>query len=109
MTDPPTLFSVRLPATQLAAVAELARLTRRSRNAVIRLAVERYVAEELAFIEECRRATDEALDPQAGRIPHDAVRAWLGTWGAAEEVAASAALESLESRLGAEARGPAAP
>jgi predicted transcriptional regulator len=83
-------------------------LTKRSRNAVIRLAVERYVAEELAFLEECQRATDEALDPRAVRIPHDAVRAWLSTWGTSEEDAASAALEALETKLGAEARGPAA-
>jgi predicted transcriptional regulator len=90
-------------------VTELARLTRRSRNAVISLAVERYVAEELAFIEECQQATDEALDPRAARIPHEAVRAWLSAWGTSEEDEASLALESLETRLSAEARNTAAP
>jgi predicted transcriptional regulator len=103
-----TLFSVRLSADQLAAVTELARLTKRSRNAVIGRAIERYVTEELAFIEDCRQATDEALDPQGVRIPHEAVRNWLQTWGTADEEAATAALESLEGSLSAGARGNAA-
>jgi predicted transcriptional regulator len=90
-------------------VADLGRLTKRSRNAIIGLAVERYVTEELAFIEECRQATDEALPPQAARVPHDAVRSWLSTWGTAEEDEASAALESLEAGLSTAARDPAAP
>lgn len=104
MNPSSSVFSVRLPAAQLAAVAELARLTKRSRNAVIGLAVERYVAEELGFIEECRRATDEALAPEAPRVPHDAVRAWLDTWGTPAEDEAAAALEALEAELDAAPR-----
>jgi predicted transcriptional regulator len=52
-----------------------------------------------AFIDECRRALDEAAAPRAALVPHEAVRAWLLTWGTPEEEAADAALQALEERL----------
>jgi predicted transcriptional regulator len=87
-------FSVRLPANELAHLDELTRLTKRSRNALIAQAVERYVAEELAFIQASTEALDEAIDPRAALVPHDAVRAWLQAWGTPEESAATGTLES---------------
>jgi predicted transcriptional regulator len=86
-------FSVRLPIDQLEQLDALTRLTKRSRNSLIAHAVERYVAEEGAFIQAATQALDEALDPHAALVPHDAVRAWLQRWGTSEESAASATLE----------------
>jgi predicted transcriptional regulator len=86
-------FSVRLPIDQLEHLDELTRLTKRSRNSLIALAVERYVAEEVAFMQATTQALDEALDPHAVLVAHDAVRAWLQTWGTPAEQAASAALD----------------
>jgi predicted transcriptional regulator len=86
-------FSVRLPVHELEHLDELTRLTKRSRNSLIAQAVERYVAEELAFIQASTQILDEALDPHAVLIPHAAVRAWLETWGTPEETAALATLD----------------
>lgn len=46
-----------------------------------------------AFIEECQRALAEALEPQAVRVPHEVVAAWLDTWGTPAEETATAALD----------------
>jgi hypothetical protein len=57
-----------------------------------------------AFVEEAQRALDEALEPEAVRLPHTNVRAWLQTWGTPENVAASERLDAVEERLRTEAR-----
>ena len=57
-----------------------------------------------AFIEESQRALDEALAPDAMRVPHVAVREWLLTWGTPDESAADAAIQQLEERLCREAQ-----
>ena len=58
-----------------------------------------------SFIEESQRAIDEALAPDAVRIPHEDVRAWLLTWGTPDEAAGDAAIQALEERLRQEAHG----
>jgi hypothetical protein len=57
-----------------------------------------------AFVEETQRALDEALEPEAVRLPHTDVRAWLQTWGTPEHDAASERLDAIEERLRTEAR-----
>jgi len=57
-----------------------------------------------AFVEDTQRALDEALEPQAVRLPHEDVRAWLQAWGTPEEQAARARLDAVEDRLRTEAR-----
>jgi predicted transcriptional regulator len=47
-----------------------------------------------AFIDESRRALDEALAPDSEHVPHTEVRAWLETWGMPEEAAGEAAAHS---------------
>jgi predicted transcriptional regulator len=94
MVDPLSRpFSIRLPPDQLEHLDELTRLTRRSRNALIAQAVGRYIAEETAFIQAARDATDEALDPDAVLVPHEAVRTWLLSWGTDAEDAAAQGLD----------------
>lgn len=56
-----------------------------------------------AFVEDTQRALDEALEPDAPRLPHTDVRAWLNTWGTPEEAAARERLDAVEERLRAEA------
>jgi predicted transcriptional regulator len=58
-----------------------------------------------AFVDECQRALDEATAPGAARVPHEAVRAWLRTWGTPEEDGADAALRALEEYSPGEAPG----
>jgi hypothetical protein len=60
-----------------------------------------------AFVDESRRALDEATAPGAARVPHDTVRAWLQTWGTPEEDTADAALQATEERARREAQAPA--
>ena len=60
-----------------------------------------------AFIDECQRALDEGIAPDAARVPHEAARAWLQTWGTPEEGAAAAAVQALEARLRQGPRGAA--
>jgi hypothetical protein len=55
------------------------------------------------FVEDTQRALDEALEPDAVRLPHEDVRAWLKTWGTPEEEAARQKLDALEERLRTEA------
>jgi len=73
----------------------------------LRARIERASRPSRAFIEECQRALDEAVAPDAVRVPHEAVRAWLQNWGTPEEGAADAALQALEERLGRDAPGAA--
>lgn len=86
-------FSVRLPADHLEQLDELSRLSKRSRNALIAWAVERFLAAELEFIQASQQATDEALGVGATLVPHADVRAWLSTWGTADEDDAAATLD----------------
>lgn len=71
----------------------------------LRARVERASNPGQAFIEESQRGLDEALAPDAVRIPHEAVRAWLLTWGTPEEGTTDAAIRELEERLRREAQG----
>jgi hypothetical protein len=57
-----------------------------------------------AFVEDTQRALDEAVAPEAVRLPHADVRAWLKTWGTPEEATASERLDAVEERLRTEAR-----
>jgi hypothetical protein len=57
-----------------------------------------------AFVEDTQRALDEALEPEAVRLPHTDVRAWLQTWGTPEQEAASERLDAVEEDLRTEAR-----
>ena len=57
-----------------------------------------------AFVEETQRALDEALEPDAVRLPHRDVRAWLQTWGTPEEQDGRKRLDAVEERLRTEAR-----
>jgi len=85
-------FSVRLPTADIAQLDQLSRMTRRSRNALIAQAVEQFVTAEMDFIDAAQQATDEALAPGARRVPHEAVRAWLQTWGTPDEAEATPGL-----------------
>ncbi|MDP8922910.1 MAG: hypothetical protein M3O34_08555 [Chloroflexota bacterium] len=58
-----------------------------------------------AFIEESQRAVDESTAPDAVRVPHEAVRAWLQSWETSEEGAADVALQALEERLRRDSQG----
>jgi len=73
----------------------------------LRARTERAAQPSQAFIDECQRALDEALAPDAVHVPHEAVRAWLLTWGTPEEGAADAAIEALEERLRRDSSGTA--
>jgi predicted transcriptional regulator len=64
----------------------------------LRARIERASRPDQAFIDECRRALDEAVAPDAAWVPHETVRAWLQTWGTPEEGAADAAVQALEER-----------
>jgi predicted transcriptional regulator len=70
----------------------------------LRARVERASSPSPVFIEESQRALDEALAPNAVHISHDAVRAWLHTWGTPEEGVADSAIQELEERLRREAQ-----
>jgi len=61
-----------------------------------------------AFIDESQRALDEATAPGAARVPHEAVREWLRTWGTPEEDEADARLRALEGRPRGETPGASA-
>jgi predicted transcriptional regulator len=76
-------FSVRLPDDLKAGVAQLAALTKRSRAFIVKEAVAAYVEEHRAYLE----AVDEAL-AEADKgvfVSGDAVFAWLGSLGMANE------------------------
>src|SRR5919199_6235517 len=96
-------FSVRLPAACLEQLTQLSRLSSRSRNALIAQAVERFVSTEMEFIRASQQATDEALDPAAVLVAHDAVRAWLQAWGTPAEDAAAATLDEYVQRTASRA------
>jgi predicted transcriptional regulator len=86
------------------------RLTERDAHEALdylRARLERDSNPSQVFIDESQRGLDEALDPNAVRIPHDAVRAWLLTWGTPEEGAADVSIQKLEDRLRREAQGAA--
>jgi hypothetical protein len=61
-----------------------------------------------AFIDECQHAVDEALDRTAVRLPHQAVSAWLKSWGTPSEAAYARELAALEDRLRKDAEDAAA-
>lgn len=61
-----------------------------------------------AFVSESQRALEEAARPGEARIPHDAVRAWLKSWGTAEEDAAAETLRTVEEQAHRESRGTSA-
>lgn len=65
----------------------------------LRARTERVSQPRQAFIEECERAVDEASAPDSVRVPHEAVHAWLRTWGTPDEDAADAALQAVAERL----------
>lgn len=73
----------------------------------LRARVERSSQPSRAFIEESKRALAEATAPDAVRVPHEAVRAWLLAWGTPEECAADAAMQAFEERLRRDAQGAA--
>lgn len=50
---------------------------------------------------------DEAVARDAVRVPQEAVRTWLKTWGTAEEDAADATLQAIEERLPRDAQDAA--
>lgn len=52
-----------------------------------------------SVVGESLQALDEALTPSTPRISHEAVSAWLRTWGTSKEDDAERALEEMERRL----------
>jgi hypothetical protein len=61
-----------------------------------------------AYIAECEAAYAEAHASDAILVPHEAVRAWLQSWGSPEEPSADREIEELEQRLTQETRGRSA-
>ena len=74
----------------------------------LRARIERASQPSQAFVDECHRALDEATAPDAARVPHEAVREWLRTWGTPEEDEADARLRALEGRPRGETPGASA-
>jgi len=79
----PSPLSIRLPDAVKKQVDQLASLTDRSRSYLITEAVEKYVAERLAYLHDLDEAV-AAIDTEPTYAADD-VLTWMGTWGTDEE------------------------
>ncbi len=79
-------FSVRLPDDVRKQVDELARITKRSRSFIVKEAVESYVRDRSAYVQEL----DEAVASTESGYGHsgEQIHNWMNSWGTENELAA---------------------
>jgi predicted transcriptional regulator len=77
-------FSVRLPDTTRKQVDRLAALSKRSRSYIINEAVEAYVKDRIAYLEDIERAV-ASVDATPGHSGEQ-IFEWMRSWGSATEL-----------------------
>lgn len=78
-------LTVRVPKHDLERLDALAQSTNRSKSGLASEALTAYLAEQERQIAAIREAVEDA-DAGAVPIPHEAVVAWLRSWGTANEL-----------------------
>ena len=78
-------LTVRVPKQDLERLNALAQSTNRSKSELASEALAAYLVEEVRQIAAIREAVERA-DAGAPWIPHEAVAAWLRSWGTANEL-----------------------
>ena len=76
-------FSVRIPEKLKDEVEQFASLTKRSRSYIVKEAVESYMEDRLAYLQELNEAV-ESIDTQPTYVAAD-VFSWARTWGTDKE------------------------
>ncbi len=82
---PNKTVSVRLKPETLAKLDVMAAGMQRPRAWLMAHAIERYVETETWQVAVIQQAVDELEQGQADLVPHDAVAAWLESWGTDHE------------------------